>query len=111
MKKYAPAILRLGLGFVFMYFGWQSVSNPAMFAGLVPHWTNAIMPAVNLVFIHGIFEIVAGMLLFSGYFTRTISIILFLDLLDIISLLGFCEIAVRDFGLAAAMFALFLLGN
>ena len=66
--------------------------------------------AVDLVFIHGIFEIIAGALLFSGYLTRTISIILFIDLLDIISLLGWGEIAVRDLGLAAACFRFFFWG-
>jgi uncharacterized membrane protein YphA (DoxX/SURF4 family) len=111
MKKYAPVVLRMGLGFVFMYFGWQSVSNPSMFMGLVPAWTTAIVPASALVFIHGTFEIIAGVLLFSGYFTRLISILLFLDLLHIISLLGWDSISVRDFGLATSMLAVFLWGN
>ena len=111
LKKYAPAVLRMGLGFVFMYFGWQSVSNPSMFMGLVPAWTTAIVPVGSLVFIHGTFEIIAGVLLFSGYFSRIISILLFLDLLDIISLLGWGSIAARDFGLAVSMLAVFLWGN
>ncbi len=111
LKIYAPFVLRITLGFVFMYFGWQSVSDPSVWVGLVPTWTNAIMPPVTLVFIHGLFEIAAGVLLFSGYFTRTISALLFLDLIHIITLLGWSDIAVRDLGLAAGMLAIFLMGN
>lgn len=111
LKIYVPAILRIGLGFVFMYFGWQSVSDPSLWVGLVPHWTNAIMPATDLVFVHGIFEIVLGILLFSGYFTRIISFLLFLDLVHIITLLGWSDITVRDIGLAFSMLAVFILGN
>lgn len=106
LSPHAPAVLRVTLGLVFIYFGWSSVSNPDMFARLVPGWTAAIAPAATLVRAHGVVEIALGVLLALGVGTRAIAALLCLDLLHIASLLGWGPVAVRDLGLAGAALSL-----
>ena len=55
---------------------------------------------------NGIFEIVFGILLIAGLFTRLVSLFLGLHLIGIMLGLGYNDIAVRDFGLALATLSL-----
>lgn len=95
----APFILRFGLGFVFMWFGWSGLVHPELWTGLVPAWMDAIISAEILVRLHGIFELIGGLLLFAGIYTRLVAALLGLSLLQTIFLLGYNAITVRDIGL------------
>ena len=72
LEPYAPLVLRVGLAFVFMWFGWSGVSNPTIWTGLVPAWTAAIAAPESLVQAHGAFELIFGLLLFAGIGTRIV---------------------------------------
>ncbi|MEK6856700.1 MAG: hypothetical protein AABX49_01665, partial [Nanoarchaeota archaeon] len=57
------------------------------------------------------FEVVFGLLLLIGLFTKIVSLILALHLLVISFSLGYNDIAVRDFILSLATFSIFLNGK
>lgn len=105
-SAYAPWILRIGLGFVFIWFGWSGLTNTAMWTGLVPEWLTGIAPAETLVKGHAIFELVFGLLLCAGIWTRWVAILLLLNLIHTITLLNYGPVMIRDIGLAAALLAI-----
>jgi len=107
-ENYSSLVLRVGLGFVFIWFGFSGLTNPEMWTGLVPAWTGFIASAKTLVLIHGIVEIIGGFLLCTGFRIRLVSAILLLSLLHTLTLLSFGPVFVRDIGLAAALLAVFL---
>ncbi len=104
--SYAPLILRLGLGFVFLWFGYSGMTETAMWTGLVPDWATAIAPAATLIQAHAIVEIIGGLLLIFGIQVRIVAFILLLNLIHTITLLPYGPIMVRDIGLAAALLSL-----
>jgi uncharacterized membrane protein YphA (DoxX/SURF4 family) len=108
LRALAPLVLRIGIGFVFLYFGWSAVAEPQMWTGFVPAWTNAIGSPEMLVRLHGIFELVGGLLLITGLWTGVVSGLLFLNLLHTVFLLSSPQIVVRDLGILAALLSLFL---
>lgn len=87
------------------------MSNAAQWVGFVPDWATSIMSAGTLVYLNGIFEIIAGLMLAIGIFPRYVALLLGLHLLVISSSLGFSAIGVRDIGLSFATLSLFFLGN
>ena len=111
LKEYAPIVLRISLSLVFLWFGLTGVFNTEQFIGYVPEFAYSLPISVeSIVILNGIFEIVLGTLLIIGLFTRIVAFILFLHTLIIMFLLGYNDIAVRDFGLAFATLAIFLNG-
>lgn len=110
-KQYAPLVLRIGIGFVFIWFGLSGLTNTSMWVGLVPSWTNAIASPSTLVYIHSVIELVGGLLVCAGYWLRPAAAILFLSLAHTLTLLDFGPIYVRDIGLALATLAIFLDGE
>ncbi len=110
-ESYAPLVLRIGLGFVFIWFGFSGITNPSMWVGMVPEWTAVFGPAATLVVIHGIVELIGGIMLCAGWYVRPVGIILLLSLLQTLTILSFGPIMVRDIGLALALFSSILYGN
>ncbi len=110
-ESYAPFVLRLGLGFVFIWFGFSGLTNPDMWTGMVPSWTSVFGSAKALVQIHGVVELIGGILLILGIWIRPVSAILFLSLLQTLTLLSFGPIMVRDIGLTVALLSVFLAGE
>ncbi len=109
LKEYAPAVARIGLSLVFLWFGINQLINPALFEGYVPAFLGTIAHAVVLG--NGIAEVILGLLLFAGLFTRIVALLLAIHLAAITISLGFGEIAVRDFGLFCATLAVALWGE
>ena len=56
-------------------------------------------------------EVVFGLSMFFGFYTRFVSCILALHLFDIAFIVGYNAIGVRDFGLALATASVFLFGS
>jgi uncharacterized membrane protein YphA (DoxX/SURF4 family) len=110
-KKYSPLVLRIALAVIFLWFGYMGITNPAMFVGLVPAWALAIAPAKTLILIHGIVELVGGLLLLANWQIRVVSAILLLNLIHTITLLPYGPVFMRDVSLAIALFAIFLQGE
>lgn len=106
IKKYADFFLRAGLGFVFVWFGYKSITNPQMFVSLVPEWTSFIA-ATTLIKIHGAVEVVFGILLIVGWKIRLSAGVLLLTLLGTLFSLDYGPTMIRDIGLWFSLFSVF----
>lgn len=112
MKKYSPAVLRIGLGIVFLWFGLSQIKSPGEWIVFLPSWISFLgIPATTFVYMNGIFEIVLGFFMLLGLYVRFSALLLSLHLFGIAFAVGYNAIAVRDFGLAVATFAVFLNGR
>lgn len=109
--NYAPAVVRVGISLVFLWFGSSQLGNPEAWTGLLPDWTN-ILPfePATLIQMNGIFEVVFGSLLLLGIYVRPVALLLALHMFNIVFTVGYNSIGVRDFGLAMATTAVFLYG-
>lgn len=112
MRSLSPIILRIGIALVFLWFGTQQLTNAAAWTRLIPEFIISMsgLSATTLVHFNGAFEIVFGIALLIGFFTRITSFLLALHLLSITFTVGYGPIGVRDFGLSMATIAIFLYG-
>ena len=101
MKDLAPIVLRWGMALVFLWFGAQQILNAGAWTGLMPAWIVSAsgLKATTLVHLNGSFEVVFGLSLLLGYFTRLTAFLLAFHMLDIVLTVGYSPIGVRDFGL------------
>jgi uncharacterized membrane protein YphA (DoxX/SURF4 family) len=112
IKKYAPLTVRYGISIVFILFGISQIRDPISWTGYLPSLISSFpISPENFIVINGISEIVLGILLAIGLFTRTVSALLSLHLAGIIISLGYNEIAIRDFGLLMGTLSIFLNGK
>ena len=112
MKVAAPAVLRIGMSAVILWFGVQQIIHTADWIGFLPAWTLALPIAQDtIVHLNGAFEILLGIFMLAGFYTRFAALILALHLFDITYVVGYDAIGVRDFGLAIATTAVFLFGH
>ena len=127
-KEYSVAIIRIGLAFVLLWFGINQLINQESFLGYVPQWLyphdivmqhehpmqfmhNIPTPSVHFILMfNGIFEVIIGLLLLIGIYTRVIAFIAALHLLSIAFSLGYNDIAIRDFGLGLMALSLVFSG-
>lgn len=109
--QYSPAVLRIGISFVFLWFGLNQLLAPDNWLGYIPNFTlNFGFDPVFLIYFNGAFETVLGTLLVIGVFTRIVSFLLFTHLLGIAFSLGYNDVMIRDLGLSIATFSVFLHG-
>ena len=128
VRPYAPLVVRIGVALVFLWFGINQLLFPSDFLGYLPSWVvmdeagfgHVLFTLVHLAVgehvglllaFNGVFEMVFGLLLLVGLFTRVSALLLSLHLFGIMVSLGYNDIAVRDFGLVAATFSVFLYGK
>lgn len=112
MKNLSSIILRIGIGAVIVWFGSQQLGNPTPWIGFLPSWTNSLpISQINFVYLNGWFEVVAGICLIAGFYTRIAAFFLGLHLLGIVFSVGYSPTAIRDFGLTTALFSIFLHGE
>lgn len=111
-KEAAPIVIRIAMAIVFLWFSSQQFMDAEAWTRLIPAWLTSLtgMSATTVVTLNATFELIFGLALLAGYFTRTVAILLALHLLSIIIQLGYGGIAVRDFGLMFAMVSVFLYG-
>lgn len=111
LEFYARPVLRISLALVFLYFGFQQISAPDNWAGYVPGFlTSSLLLAENIVIMNGIVELTLGIFLLVGLYTRISALVLGVHLIGITLSIGVTPTGIRDFGLAFATLALFLLG-
>lgn len=112
MKSLAPAVLRIGLSLVFLWFGTQQILHTDMWTSLIPASLVSIsgISASFWVNFNGAFEIVFGICFLFGYFTRITALLLALHMFDITFVVGYSSVGIRDFGLAVATLSAFLHG-
>lgn len=112
LKRIAPVVLRIGMSLVVLWFGYEQVTDVNSWLGFLPTWTADLpISQVDLIYLNGIFEIVFGLFLLAGFYTRFVALMLALHLLDITYTVGYSAIGVRDLGLGISTFAIFFLGS
>ena len=111
MRDYAPVVLRAGLVLLFLWFGFSEVTDPGAWVSWVPQWTEALPIGVKtIVFLNGLFEVILGIALAVGFWTRLAATLLALHLFFITFEIGYNDIGVRDFAIAIATVAVALFG-
>lgn len=109
---YAPVVLRIGMALVILWFGVQQIVDVDSWVAYLPSWTAGLpVSQADLVYFNGAFEVVFGVFMLIGFYTRFVSLILALHLFHIASMVGYGAIGVRDFGLAIATTAVFMYGK
>ena len=111
-KEYSIPVARIGLAFVFLWFGLSQIFDAESFFGYVPLWAvnNPLLAVSTLVFVNGIFDSLIGFLLLIGFYTRIVALMAALHLLFIAFSLGYNDIAIRDVGLAVIAVSLVFSG-
>ena len=104
IESIAPSVLRFGMSAVILWFSIQQFIHTQVWTAYVPDSVVAIahVSATTLVYFNAVFELVFGVLLVFGWQTRIVALLLALHLFDIMWVVGYGEIGVRDFGLALA---------
>jgi uncharacterized membrane protein YphA (DoxX/SURF4 family) len=112
LEAYAPSLLRYSMTLVILWFGLQQLLHASVWTAYVPDSvaTMTHLNAITLVYINAVFELVFGTLLLFGIQTRLTALFLSIHLFDIMYVVGYGEIGVRDFGLAMATFVIFMNG-
>jgi len=100
-REYSIVIIRVSLALVILWFGVNQIINPENWFSYIPLGITENLPLSleTIIMLNGIFEIMIGILLLIGFYTRIIALIAALHLLSITIAVGFNEIGVRDFGL------------
>ena len=111
MQVLSPVVLRVGIGLVIIWFGFQQLSDSSYWISYLPSFTQTLpISQISLAYLNGWFELIFGTLLLAGAYTRVAAFLLTLHLLSIVGTVGYNEIGVRDFGLAFAALSIFLHG-
>lgn len=112
LERYAASVLRYGLAAVILWFSLAQFLHNSQWTAYIPASIVAMtgVSAGILVFLNAVFELVFGLLLVFGWQTRIVALLLALHLFDIMYVVGYGEIGVRDFGLAIATLVIFMNG-
>lgn len=112
MKRYAPAVVRIGMALVYLWFGYSQVTDPMGWTVWLPP-EAAMLPfaPATLIMANGIFEIVASLCLLFSFYIRPAALLLALHLVGIMANVGYNDVSVRDFGLMMATLGVFLQGK
>ncbi len=110
MQNKGLVFLRYAMALLFIWFGYAQLANSVAWTLFLPAWTASLpISAVLFVQMNGVMEIVFGMCMFVGFFTRLVSLLLGLHLMIIAVSVGKdidVALGVRDAGLAAAAWAI-----
>lgn len=105
VQKHTRLVLRLGLAFVFGWFGIDKFFYVANWYGWVPGWLTFV-PRDFFLYAVGGFEVVLALLLVVNRFVRVAALLCAGFLLGVVFTFGINEIVVRDIGLIAMALAL-----
>jgi len=105
LSKYAPIVLRVGLGIVFILIAADQFMNPVSWSSYFPAFMGS-----NAVYFNATFDIILGLWLVIGLFSRVSGTLAALHLLGVIVVLGYNSVTVRDFGLFCAALSVALHG-
>lgn len=105
-------MLRIGIALIILWFASQQLLHPDKWIGFLPDFVKSFSLApITFIYLNGWFELVAGLLLIFGLFTRVASFLLALHLLGIVFSLGYGATAMRDLGLVFALVSIFINGK
>ncbi len=111
-SRIAPVVLRLGLVFVFVWFGLNQILFPARWESYIPDWVVSTtgQSAQTFVYMNALFELVCAVLLALGSRIRIVATLLAIHMLTIVVEIGFTAQGVRDIGLMFALISVALHG-
>ncbi|MEI6478815.1 MAG: DoxX family protein, partial [bacterium] len=96
---------------IILWFGYQQIVDANSWLGFLPPWTTSLpISQIDLIYLNGTFEIVFGIFLLLGFYTRFAAVMLALHLFDITYTVGYDAIGVRDMGLAMSTLVVFFYG-
>ena len=98
-RHYSSFIIRIGLALVLLWFGIDEIINPQNWFGYFSQWLALPFSLETFFLLNGIFEVIIGILLLMGLYTRVVAFISAFHLLAVTIALGYNDVAVRDFGL------------
>ena len=106
--------LRIGLGLMYLYSGFDLFYNPARWRGFAPGWISRAIPVDIFLRTQGIGEIILG-LLFLAWFSGRIGVLIAsalsaFEMFLILIFVGVNPITFRDVGLLGAAIASLSLG-
>lgn len=112
-QKYAPVIIRVGLSFVFIWFGLTQLFDQSAWVSFIPEGITKLtgISAETFVIFNGIFEVFFASLLAFGIWTRLVAFLLFLHMFAIIADVGLSPIGIRDIGLMFALLSVAFFGS
>lgn len=106
----AKLILRLGLGFVFLYFSLNQFLFTDNWLYLLPKFfSNFFKDLKIIIYFNAFFDLFVAFSLIFNRYLKIFSFFGFLHLFFLSIYLGFNPTGVRDFGLALAMLSLYFL--
>lgn len=105
-------LLRLGLGGVFLWFGVDKFLSPLVWMNWIPAWFLPYLGDSSSLFLYGLgaVEILLGLFVLLGYYSRWAAGGALLLLLGIVASFGLNEIMIRDLGLAFLALGIVALG-
>ncbi|MDP3770558.1 MAG: hypothetical protein Q8R40_06515 [bacterium] len=118
IKKISPEwALRLGLGLMYLYSGYDLIVKPSHWYGFVPQWFSQMVTQTtsveNYLRIQGMGEGLIGVLFLAWflprYAVRTACLVTILEMSMISLFVGIDPITFRDIGLLGAALALFIM--
>jgi len=112
-QKFAFPAVRLGIAGVLLWFGFaQLLGESLVWEAFIPEFIVSItgISAATLVLLNALSEIIFGVLILLGLFTRIAALLMTLHIAFIALSLGHNSVAVRDWGLVFAILGIFLHG-
>ena len=112
LEFYAPFVLRVGMAMVILWFSLEQFTHNGSWVAYIPDYAVSIshLSASSLVSLNALFELIFGMMILFGFYTRLSAFLLAIHLFDIMLVVGYGEIGARDFGLAIGTFVVFMNG-
>ncbi len=113
LEKYGSSVLRLGMGAIVLWFSIEQFRNTGFWTAYVPNFAVQMtgLSATTLVYLNATFELIFTLMLIIGWKVRLSALLLSLHLIEIAISLGYSETAIRDVGLAVALFVVFMNGS
>lgn len=112
LSAYGITIIRVGMAGMLLWFGAQELLHPMNWEGYVPGIVMSFsgLSEHTIILANGAVEVACGTLLLLGVYARAVSFLMAVHIALIGVSLGYSAIAVRDLGLAAALFGLVFTG-
>ena len=106
-SKHVRWLLRLGLAFVFGWFGVDKFLNVDAWYGWIPFWLDFV-PETQFLYAVGVIEVILAFFLLINRYVRLAALVCAAFMIGIVVSFGINEITVRDIGLIAMALALAL---
>ena len=110
-QKYAPIVVRYGIGIVFLLIGLDQAFKPGNWVSWLPSFVPSSISGETFFFLTGIFNTIVGVLLLIGFLTRLAAFLAALHLVGVLITIGYNEIFIRDLGLFLMAISVLLHGK